>query len=191
MTNAELENCIRRLKEGDKSALDPLYRETSRGVFAVAYALLKDQAAAEDAMQETYVRFVQSVDHYKFESSPQAYLGAISRNVCLNTLKKRSRELSVDAGESEYLYGTAEPDTRIEQQDQLEKLLLVLNEDERKILLMKVYGGYKHREIAELLGKPLGTVLWLYNRALGKLKKASKAGETAMMRQSSGVEDKG
>ena len=173
MTNAELENCIRRLKEGDKDALDPLYRETSRGVFAVAYAMLKDQAAAEDAMQETYVRFVQSVDHYKFGSSPQAYLGAISRNVCLNTLKKRGRELSVDAGENEYLYGTSDPNVRAEQRDELEKLLEVLQEDERKVLLLKVYGGYRHREIAELLVKPLGTVLWLYNRALGKLKKAA------------------
>ena len=48
----------------------------------------------------------------------------------------------------------------------------VLNETERQIVTLHVISGFKHREIAELLEKPVGTVLWTYNNALGKMRKA-------------------
>ena len=47
----------------------------------------------------------------------------------------------------------------------------VLNEDERQIVTLHAISGFKHREIADMLDKPLGTVVWSYNNALSKLKK--------------------
>ena len=44
----------------------------------------------------------------------------------------------------------------------------VLNEDELQIVLLHVVAGYKHREIAAMLDKPLGTVTWTYNNAIKK-----------------------
>ena len=47
----------------------------------------------------------------------------------------------------------------------------VLGDEERQIVTLHVIAGFKHREIAEMLDKPLGTVLWAYNNALAKMKK--------------------
>lgn len=47
----------------------------------------------------------------------------------------------------------------------------VLSDGERQIVILHVVSGFKHREIAQMLDKPLGTVLWAYNNALAKLKK--------------------
>ena len=46
----------------------------------------------------------------------------------------------------------------------------VLREEEAQIVILHVVGGYKHREIAELVKKPIGTVTWTYKNAIAKLK---------------------
>ena len=46
----------------------------------------------------------------------------------------------------------------------------VLNESEAQIISLHLISGFKHREIAEMLDKPLGTVLWTYKNALNKIK---------------------
>ena len=53
----------------------------------------------------------------------------------------------------------------------LDYLLGALTEEEREIVVLHVFWGYKHREIAERLSLPLGTVTWKYSTALKKLEK--------------------
>ena len=58
---------------------------------------------------------------------------------------------------------------------QIEKIAKkILNSEELEIVLLYVVSGYKHREIAKILDKPLGTILWSYNNSIKKLKKALK-----------------
>jgi RNA polymerase sigma-70 factor (ECF subfamily) len=49
-----------------------------------------------------------------------------------------------------------------------------LNESEAQIITLHLVSGFKHREIADMLGKPLGTVLWTYKNALNKIKEKYK-----------------
>ena len=53
----------------------------------------------------------------------------------------------------------------------LDYLLGALTEEEREIVVLHVFWGYRHREIAERLSLPLGTVTWKYSAALKKLEK--------------------
>ena len=55
--------------------------------------------------------------------------------------------------------------------ENIKLLLKGLSDEEREVLLYKVYADLKHREIAKLINKPLGTVLWLYNKAMKKVKR--------------------
>ncbi len=171
LSNRELEACIQRLQNGDMKALDEIYCATSRAVFSTAIAIVKDYSLAEDAMQETYLRFRRNVAGYRMGNNATAYLVTICRNVCLNMIKRRKRELFVDYNENESLYGEYKMEDHHDVDDNIKLILQCLDDSEREILLMKVYGGFKHREIAAMIGKPLGTVLWLYNRAVNKLKK--------------------
>ena len=54
----------------------------------------------------------------------------------------------------------------------------VLAEDEFNIVMMYAIGEYKHKEIADFLHMPLGTVTWKYANALKKLKKAIEENKT-------------
>ena len=52
----------------------------------------------------------------------------------------------------------------------LETLIAPLDTEEREIVLLHVVSDTKFKDIAQILGKPLGTVLWLYNRAIRKMR---------------------
>jgi len=52
----------------------------------------------------------------------------------------------------------------------LNKTFQVLNSDEREIVILFAVKSFKHREIAEIINKPEGTVRWLYQKAIQKLK---------------------
>lgn len=56
----------------------------------------------------------------------------------------------------------------------IDKYLSVLDTDEKQVVMLKIVRDLKHKEIAEILDKPLGTVLWLYNKAIKKMKKEVK-----------------
>jgi RNA polymerase sigma-70 factor (ECF subfamily) len=53
----------------------------------------------------------------------------------------------------------------------MQEIIETLKPDEREIVILHVVGDLKHREIAAIVGKPLGTVTWIYNQAISKLKK--------------------
>ena len=66
----------------------------------------------------------------------------------------------------------------------LKQLFRVLNDEERQIIVMHVVTGMKHREIADQMNKPLGTVLSKYNRGLRKLKKSvEKSGKEDLINE--------
>ncbi len=170
MRETDLDENLRKLQEGDALQLDVIYRETHKQVFASAVALLRDRALAEDAMQETYVRLLQSAGNYRPGSNPFAYIMTICRNVCLNVIRKRARETEVDVSKSEPLFGSELTHSPLEQLENVEGMLRGLSDDERETIMYRVYAGLKHRETAVIMKKPLGTVLWLYSRAVKKVK---------------------
>lgn len=89
--------------------------------------------------------------------------------------KKKSKTTYIDFGEVEK-YVSEGPGTRIKQRKDvenemfLEKAFSMLNKQERVIIILHMIDGLKHREISDVLGIPLSTVLSKYNRALKKLK---------------------
>lgn len=61
--------------------------------------------------------------------------------------------------------------TNVDNKLLLEKMFSVLTEEERNIIVMRDVNGLKHREIAQILEKPIGTILAKYNRGIKKLQK--------------------
>jgi RNA polymerase sigma-70 factor (ECF subfamily) len=50
------------------------------------------------------------------------------------------------------------------------KILSYLNQDQREVVVLHVINNFKFREVAEIMDKPLGTILWIYNKAIAILK---------------------
>ena len=169
MDKHALNKSLIRMQYGDNTAFEKVYNLTSKGVFSVCLGIVKDRHEAEDAMMATYIKVKEKINYYKPNTNGYAWILTLCKNLCLNEYKKRKRVQVVDFDENDYL---------VSQDDNTNKYDIpifniaksVLNDTELQIVLMYAVSGYKHKEIAEIMDKPLGTVLWSYNNALKKLK---------------------
>lgn len=169
MNRKRLEELSNNLKNGDESALAGIYEETNRLVFSVALGILKNQQLAEDIMQETYLKVKSSIDYYKKGTNFGAWITQVAKNLALMEYRRRKKEVLVDPIEKNYMFGSVSYEFK-EVNPTLAAALEILDDDEREIVLLHVNSDLKHREIAEIINKPLGTVLWLYNRAIKKMR---------------------
>lgn len=162
-----LERKIAQLRAGDLRSFDAVYEKTNRALYFAILFIVHDKGYAEDIMQETYIRAMRSLDRYEEGTNFCAWLVRIGKNLALNHVKRAAREISTDFSAEEYRYGTVETEIPFV----FEEAAKVLSEEEYQILMLCQVAGYKRREVAELMGMPVGTVTWKNNEALKKLRR--------------------
>lgn len=163
------ERLIARIAADDKRALEALYTATKSAVYGFALSIVRHPQAAEDIMQETYVRVYTAAEGYAPRGKPMAWILTIARNLALMRLRERAAdELPLEAERA----AREGPDDAGRAADRLllEAAMRILGDEERQIVILHAVAGLKHREIAGILGIPLPTVLSKYRRALSKLK---------------------
>ncbi|MDY4788116.1 MAG: RNA polymerase sigma factor [Bacilli bacterium] len=169
MAKEQLEECLRLLKKGNIDAITPIYQQMSKPVYTVAFAILKDEGLAQDVMEDTFLKVRSSINNYQEGTNPSAWILTIARNFALMEYRKRKKEVAFDPQEQDYIMGSYQFEYN-EINPALKQALQSLTDEEREIVLLHVIQEYKHREIATMLNKPLGTILWIYNKAMKKLK---------------------
>lgn len=172
MDSGKLEKKVAQYRAGDGRAFDYIYESTNRTVYFAALYILRDKAAAEDVMQETYLRALAAIESYAAGTNFTAWLARIAKNLALNHIKKRERETTTDFTDEAEIrkYGTHETELPYI----FDLAAKVLAEDEYEILMLCQVAGYKRREVADMLGMPVATVTWKNNNAIRKLKEHLK-----------------
>lgn len=163
------EGLLPRVGQGDTSALEALYVQTERAVYALALSILQDPEEAQDVTQEVYLKVRAAAHLYVPQGKPLAWLFTITKNLCRDVQRTRGRTDQAPEGledDARFSY-VSDPTDRLV----LEAALKALGDEERQVVLLHAVSGLKHREIAQDLGLPLSTVLSRYNRALKKLKR--------------------
>jgi len=168
MVKKDIKTLIEKLKNGDLSVFDDIYYSTKDNVYYTILSIVKDASLSEDIMQETYLKALEKIHSYKPRHSFNSWIITIARNLAINEYNRRKRELHVDPTENEIIFGTTESTS--EKELLIKEMMEFLNEDEREIVIMHVIGDMKYREIAEVIGTPIGTISWKYNEAIKKLK---------------------
>jgi len=163
-----LERHMQDLGKGDRLALDGVFGLTSRGVYLLAYAILRNSEQAKDVLQETYVRVAENIGQYKPNTNANAWINVIARNLSLRHYNVRKRTVEIASPDDIGGNGNGEDNWIVH--DALRGAMARLGVDEREIVVLFSIKGYKHREIAQIVGKPMGTVQWIYNRAIKKMK---------------------
>lgn len=174
--SASLEELLIRVKGGDTEAFAEVYGRTRAAVYAMALSYLKNAADAEDTAQETFVRIWQSKEKYRPQGSPMAWILTVARNLSLMTLRQNARRADISEDEWSAIPEDA-PRVSAEDRIVLDEAMRTLSDEERRVVLLHVSSGLKHREIAKLLEMPLSTVLSKYNRAIKKLLKELKGAD--------------
>lgn len=172
MKGAELEQKIAQYASGDKSSFDYIYERTSKTVYFAALYIVRDRAHAEDIMQETYLRALNSLGSYSRGTNFTAWLTRIAKNLALNHIKKGARETSSDFTDEQEIrkYGSHETELPYI----FDVAAKILDEQQYEIVMLCHVAGYKRREVAEMMDLPVGTVTWKNNEALKKLKQYLK-----------------
>ncbi|MBN2504602.1 MAG: RNA polymerase sigma factor [Bacilli bacterium] len=159
---------IDKLKQKDNAAFAEVYEQTKYGVFSVIIAIVRNKADAEDLMQETYIKMLKNINSYQKGRNFNAWLMQIAKNLAIDHYRKYSREQLMDPQDQMYVFDNEQSEQPSDLQ--ITDMIKTLEEDEKQIVLMHIVGNTKFKDIATTIDKPLGTVLWLYNRALKKLK---------------------
>lgn len=169
---------LRRCRSGDAKAWETLVRRSAPMVYRVACRMLRDDALAEDAMQESFLRMVRSMDSFDPTRAFEPWACRITVNVCLRRLAGGSRqelgacastELAREAGES----GT-NPEAQAERRETLailEQGFSALSGQDRGLLTLRYREGLSDAEVAHCCQLPVNTVKTRVSRARAQLAK--------------------
>ena len=140
-----------------------LYQASYKDMYRLAYYYMGNAEDAEDAVQETALSAYEHFARLKDKDAFRPWIFKILVNRCKKSLKKRSRrEFLKEDPKASYEPG-------LTSQTELLELLGKLGEEERLIVVLTVFGGYRGEEIARILNKNHSTIRSKYRRALKKL----------------------
>jgi RNA polymerase sigma factor (sigma-70 family) len=155
------EELLEAIGAGEEAALGALYDRFGRVAYRVAFRILRDQALAEDAVQEAFLAIWRSADSYRRErAKPSTWLLTLVHRRAVDLVRREDRrraEPLAEPGEDEaedVLEQAALRDRRLA----VQAALRVLPAEQRQALELAYYGGYTQSELAERLGVPIGTV---------------------------------
>ena len=167
---------VERARKGSQDAFAELVRRHQARVFNLARALTGNDADADDLAQETFVRAFRSLDRFRGESQFQTWLYRIAVNQTRSHLRRRAllgwfsrtRDEAPDSIEQVPAAGDAE--ATLVQRDAIDRALAGLPPDQRVAVTLRDVEGLDYKEIAEVTGAPLGTVMSRIARGREKLK---------------------
>lgn len=152
-----------------EAAFTELYHRYSRRIHAYCYRILSNAEDAEDAFQETFLRFHRTVQNGGVMTNVSGLVFTIARNLCINMKKKNTRWAS-EPVEHDTL---SDRDEKYEKRELLELIktsLELINPDYREAFVLREYNGLTYREIAELLDISLPTAKIRVFRAKEKIR---------------------
>lgn len=152
---------VERARRGDARAFEALVRRYTRPAHAVALAVVKEPADAEDVCQDAFVRALERLEDCRDASKFGAWFLRIVRNRAHSVRRYLGvREaapldaLPLSSDEP----GPAREADRSQLRENLKEALGDLTEVQREVVLLHDLEGWKHREIGEVLDLPEGTV---------------------------------
>ena len=171
---------VNRVQSGDFTAVEELYGRYSRQAFGLALKILNSTEAAEDAVQDAFLRFWKQPKSFDASRGKfSTWLLSVVHNLCIDQLRrKRNKAVSIDQQEAqERLNYMADERVAIEeevwlgmQRNVIRKAMDNLPLDQRKVIELAFFNGLTHQEIAQQTGQPLGTVKSRIRQGLMKLK---------------------
>lgn len=162
---------VRRVQKGDPLAFEQLYRKCVGRVYAICLRMLGDRARAEELTQDVFVRTWEMIGTFRGESPFTSWLYRLAVNVSLVHLRSERRRslrfvMTGDFSRFKKENEVFSPGVGVD----LENAIASLPPRARIVFVLHDVEGYRHEEIAELMGLALGTTKAQLHRARKLLK---------------------
>lgn len=147
-----LEQQIEKIKDGDISALEGVYQKMQKSVYLLSYSILSNSEKAKDILQDIFIKVALNISSYTKNTNPAAWICRIARNLSYTEYSKSKRNTSIEVFEESI------PDNKTGEEFWVDNIMLKnamikLELQEREIVTL-FSQGYKHKEIALIVGKP-------------------------------------
>ncbi len=185
MTDKEFDDCMQRIKTGDKDALKDIYNDYIAYIYTCVYSVVKNKENAEDITSDFFLKLWDIAGRYIPGNGHKTWLVRIAHNMSIDFLRKRKRESlsdtmedamdgNLDEGKAS-IYDGVHDSSPVEAEAVsnmfLEQALSTLEEGERDVINMKIICDMTFKDIAIVLGVSMGTVTWKYQSAMKKLRR--------------------
>jgi len=176
-TDAEL---VRQARQGDRNAFQELVERYQRKVYAMLLGMLHDHETAWEASQETFIKALRSLEHFKGEASFYTWLYRIAVNVAIDLQRREGRrplvgvaDETIEAQETvrEELRRT-DPFRAVRNRELGERVRAAIEQltpEHRAAILLREVEGLSYQEISRVMGVAKGTVMSRLHYARKKL----------------------
>jgi RNA polymerase sigma-70 factor (ECF subfamily) len=182
------EDLISLVKKGDPEAFAVIYDRHSRASYSLAYRMMGERQAAEDLVQDAFLKVWRSAGSYRAErGSVRTWILSIVHNRGIDQLRslasrRRTQEKAEAAAPKSQPSEAFAESWRNSQREQVREALGTLPPEQLKILELTYFSGYTHLEIARLLDLPLGTVKGRMRLGLKKIRDYFESRDMAVPR---------
>ncbi len=180
------EELARQLQQRSPDAMARLYDRFGRVAWSVIVAIVRDQAIAEDLVQETFLRVWNRIQFFEpGKGALGPWLLAIARNRAIDyvrsaTVRIERNAFELDVREHPSLFVDRERDVvNADHARVIRQAVSRLSEKQQKVIELAYYEGLSQTEMAERMGEPLGTVKTWVRTALKSLREELAQGVTA------------
>ncbi len=169
MTPREFNICLRKIKTNIK-AFNRLYNYYFPKIVVHIYVIYKNKSLSEDIAQDFFVKLLETQKFY-YIKFPNAWVYTVAENIAKNIIAKEKINLTEPIDDIQACaYDTYAYELFGDYWEKLNQL----DELTRKIMIMRIFEGYRYQEIAHLMNMKVDTVRQKYSRGIKKLKKMSQ-----------------
>ena len=181
MNNLTDQQLIHLFIEGNSDALSNLIERHKDKIYTSIYLLVRDRYLAEDLFQDTFIKVIDTVNagRYTEEGKFLPWVIRIARNLCVDHFRKIKRSPSIKTGDDYDIFeminfyepGVDEKIMQRESHERVSKMLDMLPDDQKEVIIMRHYADLSFKEIAELTDCSINTALGRMRYGLINLRK--------------------
>jgi RNA polymerase sigma-70 factor (ECF subfamily) len=184
MDQEMLADVIRRAQAREPAAFDVLVEEFGGRIYGLLFRLTGSRDDAEELAQEVFLRVVRMIGRYRHDGRFEPWLFRIAANLVRDRARRGSRQPTrsepacPQAGRTDEMLNRLpsdgpRPDEAVVNAEDVERLhaaIAALPRPECEVIMLRHFGGLSFKEIAEIMGTPLGTALARAHRGLARLR---------------------
>jgi RNA polymerase sigma-70 factor (ECF subfamily) len=167
--------------EGDSEALSGLIERYKDKIYTSIYLLVKDRYLAEDIFQDAFIKVIDTINggRYTDEGKFLPWVMRIAHNLCVDHFRKVKRSPSIKTSDDHDIFevlnfseaGADEKMIQGQSHDRVRKMLDMLPEDQKEVIVMRHFADLSFKEIAKLTDCSINTALGRMRYGLINLRK--------------------
>ncbi len=171
MSEIKLSTVLDLIKHKNAVGYELLYTHYSKLMFGTAFSVTKNEEDSRDIVQNVVFKLSKTEANKFPEKGETSWLYRVVKNEALNLIKSRKTYVRLDADDVDIPMADKNLDELFDMENYY-SLIAELNEQQKEVVTLKVLCDLSHKEIAKALDKPIGTVQWIYNTSIKKLRVA-------------------